>query len=97
MLRFRSLLKMATETAAKKLKTEGPLIGTHKYAVPSNDVYLNLEYIEHVAALRNMHPAKLTVYIVDTSMPMRLSRSTCSVFSPNITLRLLYGPVTLSN
>lgn len=31
MLQFRKLLKMATETAAKKLKTEGPLIGTHKY------------------------------------------------------------------
>ena len=36
MLQFRKLLKMATETAAKKLKTEGPLIGTHKY------VYLSI-------------------------------------------------------
>lgn len=35
MLQFRKLLKMATETAAKKLKTEGPLIGTHKYVYPS--------------------------------------------------------------
>lgn len=34
MLQFRRLLRMATETAAKKLKTEGPLIGTHKYVMP---------------------------------------------------------------
>lgn len=34
MLQFRKLLIMATETAAKKLKTEGPLIGTHKYVRP---------------------------------------------------------------
>lgn len=33
MFQFRKLLKMATETAAKKLKTEGPLIGTHKYVI----------------------------------------------------------------
>lgn len=33
MLRLRNWLKMAEETAAKKLKTSPPLIGTHKYAV----------------------------------------------------------------
>lgn len=34
LLQFRNFLIMATETASKKLKTAGPLIGTHKYVSP---------------------------------------------------------------
>lgn len=40
MLRLRSLFKMAEETAAKKLKTTSPLIGTHKYVTTSADLVL---------------------------------------------------------
>jgi hypothetical protein len=75
---------MASETAAKKLKTSGPLIGTHKYVLQ----------IPHIVLADNITPLqkrkkKTNSLIAATSMPTKLSLCIFSVCFPN-TMPLLW-------